>query len=1171
MKKIWLTVLLSFLLVLSGGTSVFAEDYIDGGVDKDLSAPLLTNTVTYINTYDGTVGTPMYFRLIPAMTDTYTIETTGWVDTEGELYDALGAPLEVDDDDAVGSNFQINRELTGGETYYLRVTYIVGNAGDQTTLCITGDAGGNLSDPDTTAPADYSAAIDQSVINNANKEALSFSFTDAEVGAAYNYTVSSSGGGNVTGSGTIISNDQQITGIDVSGLADGTLTLSVTLTDQDGNTGAASTDTVTKETANAAPTATVQPITGTLQAGATLTGHYTYSDVNGDPQGTSTFKWYRSVNSAGLSKTIIAGATSITYILQSADEGKYISFEVTPVAATGTTPGTAVESALIGPVAAAAYGSLSFSSAAYSVAENGGSVIITVNRIGGSDGAVTVDYNTSNNTAAVGSDYIAAAATLSFGDGETSKTFTVSILDDNEYEGDETVNLTLSNPTGGALLGEPSSALLTITDNEAATSATAAQLAAALGSNATASGNTVTLTGNVADVAATIQIAPSENITLDLAGYSISGKNGTDFDNGITSLEIIGGTSTLTITGSGMILGGSVDLFDAADAVSISGGTVVIENGSIIGGVTNHGSGYHSCGDGIEISSGSLTIKDGAIKGGVDPGRGNYAGHGLNLRGGTVTIYGGSFYSGADLWNDSKAINASSGTVANIIAAGKIMKSYTDEGFTTGEAIIANDTLLSSLTTKYIRVQAPVVNAESPVITNDLSTAQVEYSQNVAAIALDATATVTDGGTISYAWYSNTTNSTVGATALGVTTATYTPSTATAGTTYYYCVVTNTNNAATGTKTAQTTSAIANIKVNAAGGGSGSGGGGSSHSSSTVSDTPVITVSEVKGEIFSNAEDIKVEADVTSAFGESVTVKLTDDADSQKEIFSLAGANDKVYPFDISLYSKKNGDKVQPKDGYSVKITLPVPKELLDDREKIKVVYGKDGSLETLKSELTEKDGKWYITFEAVHFSPYALIVSAEEPAQPETAPWAIPFSDVKASDWYYSAVQYAAQNGLMKGTGTNTFSPELATNRGMIATILYNLDGSEETAPSTFNDVKPGAYYANAVAWAQKKGIIAGYGNGMFGPDDSITREQLATMIWNYAGSPAATDSQGLASFMDAVEISAYAQNALAWASQTGITNGKGGSRLDPQGPATRAETAQIMKNFLQESGLDK
>jgi hypothetical protein len=293
-------------------------------------------------------------------------------------------------------------------------------------------------------------------------------------------------------------------------------------------------------------------------------------------------------------------------------------------------------------------------------------------------------------------------------------------------------------------------------------------------------------------------------------------------------------------------------------------------------------------------------------------------------------------------------------------------------------------------------------------------------------------------------------------------------------------------------------------------------------------------------------------------------VKLTDDTESQKEIFSLTGANDKVFPFDISLYSKKSNEKIQPKDGYSVKITLPVPKELLDDREKIKVVYGKDDSLETLKSELVQKDGKWYITFEAVHFSPYALIVSAE-PANS----WSNPFGDVKEGNWYYSAVQYAAQNGLMKGTGSNTFSPELVTNRGMIATILCNLDGSGETEQSTFKDVKPGAYYANAVAWAQKKGIIAGYGNEMFGPDDSITREQLAAMLWKYAGSPAAADSKGLASFKDAGEISAYAQNALAWANQEGIINGKGGGLLDPKGQATRAETAQIMQNFLQKSGL--
>ena len=102
--------------------------------------------------------------------------------------------------------------------------------------------------------------------------------------------------------------------------------------------------------AEAAPTATVQPITGTLQVGATLTGHYTYSDVNGDLEGTSTYKWYSSDDAAGLNKAVIAGATGITYVLTSAEEGKYISFEVTPVAATGIALGTAVESVRVGAI-----------------------------------------------------------------------------------------------------------------------------------------------------------------------------------------------------------------------------------------------------------------------------------------------------------------------------------------------------------------------------------------------------------------------------------------------------------------------------------------------------------------------------------------------------------------------------------------------------------------------------------------------------------------------------------------------------------------------------------------------------------------------------------------------------------------------------------------------------
>ena len=352
------------------------------------------------------------------------------------------------------------------------------------------------------------------------------------------------------------------------------------------------------------------------------------------------------------------------------------------------------------------------------------------------------------------------------------------------------------------------------------------------------------------------------------------------------------------------------------------------------------------------------------------------------------------------------------------------------------------------------------------------------------------------------------------------------------------------------------------------GSGGGSGGGGGSGNSTPVPPppAPVITVSEVKSELFENTEDIKVEADVTSAFGQSVEVKITDSTESEKEVFSLAGADDKVYPFDISLYSKGSNNKVQPKDGYSVKITIPVPQKLLEDREQIKVVYGKDGKLDTLKSELIEKDGKWYIIFEATHFSPYALVVSAE--TEPSVS-WTNPFSDVKESDLYYSAVQYVAQNSLMFGTGSNIFSPQLTTNRGMIATILYRLSGSSETFQSTFKDVIPGAYYANAVAWAQEKGIIAGYGNGMFGPEDSITREQMATILWRYAGSPLAADSKGLTGFMDVNEISLYAKDALAWIYEKGIFEGQSNGILDPKGKVTRAEVAQIMYNFIQKADL--
>ena len=99
-------------------------------------------------------------------------------------------------------------------------------------------------------------------------------------------------------------------------------------------------------------------------------------------------------------------------------------------------------------------------------------------------------------------------------------------------------------------------------------------------------------------------------------------------------------------------------------------------------------------------------------------------------------------------------------------------------------------------------------------------------------------------------------------------------------------------------------------------------------------------------------------------------------------------------------------------------------------------------------------------------------------------------------------------------------------------------------------------------MAWAEAQGIIGGYGNGQFGPNDNITREQLAVMLWRYAGSPAATDRE--LHFADADKVSDWAMAALRWATEKGIINGKGGGILDPQGPATRVQTAQMFMNFL-------
>lgn len=178
-------------------------------------------------------------------------------------------------------------------------------------------------------------------------------------------------------------------------------------------------------------------------------------------------------------------------------------------------------------------------------------------------------------------------------------------------------------------------------------------------------------------------------------------------------------------------------------------------------------------------------------------------------------------------------------------------------------------------------------------------------------------------------------------------------------------------------------------------------------------------------------------------------------------------------------------------------------------------------------------------------------------------------FNDVSANDWFASAVDYVTGKGMMNGTADNTFSPKANTTRGMVVTVLYRLENQPSTSAASFTDVASGAYYANAVAWANANGIVSGYGSGKFGPNDKVTREQLAAILYRYAQYKKYDVSVGedtnILSYNDAQSISSYAIPAIQWACGAGVVTGKSGNKLDPKGNATRAEVAAMLMRFCE------
>ena len=301
--------------------------------------------------------------------------------------------------------------------------------------------------------------------------------------------------------------------------------------------------------------------------------------------------------------------------------------------------------------------------------------------------------------------------------------------------------------------------------------------------------------------------------------------------------------------------------------------------------------------------------------------------------------------------------------------------------------------------------------------------------------------------------------------------------------------------------------------------------------------------------------------------GSNTTVKVTGESSPYTYEFtytkpssgSSGGSSSGKTTYKVTTSAVNNGgvnaSPSSAEKGATITITLSPDKGYKLD--KLTVTDGSGKTVSTVK----KSDTVYTFTMPASAVKVGVSYVKATE------TPSKTKFNDVSANDWFASAVDYVTGKGMMNGTADNTFSPKAHTTRGMVVTVLYRLENQPSTSAASFTDVASGAYYANAVAWANANGIVSGYGSGKFGPNDKVTREQLAAILYRYAQYKKydVSGAKSLDGYTDAQSVSSYAVPALQWANAAGIVTGKSGSKLDPKGNATRAEVAAMLMRFCE------
>ena len=335
-----------------------------------------------------------------------------------------------------------------------------------------------------------------------------------------------------------------------------------------------------------------------------------------------------------------------------------------------------------------------------------------------------------------------------------------------------------------------------------------------------------------------------------------------------------------------------------------------------------------------------------------------------------------------------------------------------------------------------------------------------------------------------------------------------------------------------------------------------------------AADTKVTVAKSIKFTV--NTDGKKFDAAKNIVAGSNTTVKVTGESSPYTYEFtytkpsssgSSGGSSSGKTTYKVTTSAVNNGgvnaSPSSAEKGATITITLSPDKGYKLD--KLTVTDGSGKTVSTVK----KSDTVYTFTMPASAVKVGVSYVKATE------TPSETKFNDVSANDWFASAVDYVTGKGMMNGTADNTFSPKANTTRGMVVTVLYRLENQPSTSAASFTDVASGAYYANAVAWANANGIVSGYGSGKFGPNDKVTREQLAAILYRYAQYKKYDVSVGedtnILSYDDAQSISSYAIPAIQWACGAGVVTGKSGSKLDPKGNATRAEVAAMLMRFCE------